>query len=209
MTQATRRARHSEGGRHGAAERVDKAITSGAHSLYLSIFDQGDRASTPVVVLDRLALGDAPARRRAPPARAATSPRRRDARDGPRTERPRGHDADVAGTAGTAPGDLAPITVKIYAGPAATGTPVPTVTGKEGRRHLDGRRDLGARRRASTPAKAEQSDAAGNAGTQRQHVHGRRVAAGDLGRRRDGDRGQRGRRRRAGHLSWAGVRPAG
>ena len=69
-----------------------------------------------------------------------------------------------AGAAGTAPGDLAPITVKVFAGPTATGTPVQTIataalTGVVGRR-----RDA-ALAPGQYTAIAEQSDESGNLGT--------------------------------------------
>ena len=55
--------------------RANKVITAGAHSLYLSIFDQGDTALDSAVVLDNLRAVDEDGRPRAPRGRRPTSRR--------------------------------------------------------------------------------------------------------------------------------------
>ena len=73
------------------------------------------------------------------------------------------------GAAGTAPGDLAPVTVKIYAGTQATGTPVQTLTvnSASGAWTVDGTTALAA---GTYTAQAEQSDNAGNTGVSAPHT---------------------------------------
>ena len=73
------------------------------------------------------------------------------------------------GAAGTAPGDLAPVTVKVYAGTQATGTPVQTLTvnSASGAWTTDGTTALAA---GTYTAQAEQSDNAGNTGVSAPHT---------------------------------------
>ena len=70
-----------------------------------------------------------------------------------------------SGVGGTAPGDLATVVVKVYAGASATGTPVETLSttrdGTTGAYTVDASPALDA---ATYTARAEQSDSAGNVG---------------------------------------------
>ena len=114
--QHVRRGRPPTGGRghdlrrrDTAAERGAADLTPGAHSLYLSIFDQGDQNFDSAVFVDRL---DVP-RDRAPVA-ACAAPRREvdpapalGARGRPEHRRP-----DLQRSAGDAPGDASTVTVK-------------------------------------------------------------------------------------------------
>jgi hypothetical protein len=142
---------------------ASKVVTAGAHSLYLSIFDQGDRALDSGVELDNLRFST-----RAPDACAegATSDT-----TAPSVTLTQPADASstadttptYSGAAGTATGDLDTITVKIYAGSTATGSPVQTLTTTKtgGTWTVDGTTPLAP---GTYTAQAEQSDAAGNTG---------------------------------------------
>jgi CSLREA domain-containing protein len=142
---------------------ASSVITSGAHSLYLSIFDQGDHVLDTAVLLDNLRLSTrdaaacasgASSDNTAPTVTLTTPANGSSSADTTPT---------YSGAAGTAPGDLDQITVKIYAGNAATGTPVQTLTTNKtaGTWTVDGTTALAP---GTYTAQAEQSDSSGNTG---------------------------------------------
>jgi len=149
----------------GATPRLSaaQATTPGAHSLYLSIFDQGDDGYDSAVFLDRLGFittepdGCVPGATQdeTPPVVTLTSPA-----DGSTTA-----DATptLSGTAGTTLGDSTVVTAEIYAGTTTSGTPVQSLTTV----HQDGPWSVDAAELGDGvyTARALQSDAAGNTGT--------------------------------------------
>jgi hypothetical protein len=148
----------------GATPRLSaaQATTPGAHSLYLSIFDQGDDGYDSAVFLDRLGFittepdGCVPGATQdeTPPVVTLTSPA-----DGSTTA-----DATptLSGTAGTTLGDSTVVTAEIYAGTTTSGTPVQSLTTV----HQDGPWSVDAAELGDGvyTARALQSDAAGNTG---------------------------------------------
>jgi CSLREA domain-containing protein len=142
---------------------ASKVVTSGAHSLYLSIFDQGDHILDSGVEVDNLRFSTlAPAACASgatsdvtPPTVTLATPA-----DGSTTN---DTTPTYSGTAGTATGDLDTITVKIYAGTTATGSPVQTITTTKtgGTWTVDGSTPLAP---GTYTAQAEQSDSGGNTG---------------------------------------------
>jgi hypothetical protein len=91
-----------------------------AHDLYLSIFDQSDRRYDTAAFVENLALTPGTCERAVVPPVAIAGPSTGATVD---TDAP-----TLSGTAGDALGDDAAVTVRIYQGPAATGTPVQTLT---------------------------------------------------------------------------------
>jgi CSLREA domain-containing protein len=149
--------------------RANKVITPGAHSLYLSLFDQGDHVLDSAVFLDNLVLST---KSPAACASGATS----DLTPPVVTLDDPADDATIGdttptydGTAGDASGDLLPVTVKVYAGTEATGTPVQTlVIDRTGTTWtVDGTDALAP---GTYTARAEQSDNAGNTGFSEPHT---------------------------------------
>ena len=134
-----------------------RELTPGAHSLYLSIFDQDDRIFDSAVFVDRLTflatepggcVRGAQADVTAPAISLAVNPN---------TNAP-----IFSGSAGNAPGDASTVTVNVFAGAAAAGTPVQTLTTT--------RSGAAWQVAAATlpdgqyTARAEQADTAGNTG---------------------------------------------
>lgn len=145
----------------GATPRLTaaQAVTPGAHALYLSIFDQGDTSLDSAVFVDRVALVAAEpgtcvggAQSDEPPAVTL----------GVLQSAPDDATPTLSGTAGDAPGDGSTVTVKVYAGGAAAGTPVQTLVATR-----DGSAwsvDAAALAPGTYTAQAEQSDVAGHTG---------------------------------------------
>ena len=145
----------------GATPRLTaaQAVTPGAHTLYLSIFDQQDASYDSAVFVDRVALVAAEpgtcgggAQSDAPPAVTL----------GVSQSAPDDATPTLSGTAGDAPGDGNAVTVQVYAGGAAAGTPVQTLvaTRSGGAWSVD----TAALAPGSYTAQAVQSDVAGNTG---------------------------------------------
>jgi CSLREA domain-containing protein len=142
---------------------ASKVVTSGAHSLYLSIFDQGDHALDSGVELDNLrfstrdpaACAEGATSDETPPVLTLITP----ADDSTTNDTT----PTYSGAAGTAVGDLDTITVKIYAGTTATGSPLQTITTTKtgGTWTVDGTTPLAP---GTYTAQAQQSDQAGNTG---------------------------------------------
>ena len=134
-----------------------RELTPGPHSLYLSIFDQDDLIFDSAVFVDRLTflatepggcVRGAQADETAPAVSLAVNPN--------------GDAPILSGSAGDAPGDASTVTVNVFAGAAATGTPVQTLTTT--------RSGAAWQVAAATlpdgqyTARAEQADTAGNTG---------------------------------------------
>jgi hypothetical protein len=146
----------------GATPRLSaaQAVTPGSHSLYLSIFDQGDSSLDSAVFLDRVAFlatepGGCVAGAQSdevPPAVTL----------GVSQSTPDDATPTLSGAAGTAPGDGSAVTVKIYAGGAVAGAPVQTpVATRSGSAWSV---DAAALPPGTYTAQAEQADIAGNTG---------------------------------------------
>jgi CSLREA domain-containing protein len=138
-------------------------ITSGAHSLYLSIFDQGDSVLDSAALLDNLVLSTrdaaacasgASSDNTAPTVTLTTPANGSTTSDTTPT---------YSGAAGTATGDLGTITVNVYPGSTATGSPTQTLTTTQsgGAWTVDGTTALVP---GTYTAKAQQSDSSGNTG---------------------------------------------
>ena len=167
MTQeATAGTGYDGGGTQGGATpllHASKVVTAGAHSLYLSIFDQGDHVLDSGVELDNLrfstrdpaACAEGATSDETPPVLTLVTP----ADDSITNDTT----PTYSGAAGTAAGDLSAITVKIYAGTTATGLPVQTLTIDKtgGTWTVDGTTPLAP---GTYTAQAQQSDQAGNTG---------------------------------------------
>jgi hypothetical protein len=146
----------------GATPRLSAAQaipTPGPHTLYLSIFDQGDQNYDSAVFVDRVALVAAEpgtcgggAQSDAPPSVTL----------GVSQSAPDDATPTLSGTAGNAPGDGNAVTVRVYAGGAAAGTPVQTLvaTRSGGAWSVD----AAALAPGTYTAQAAQSDVAGNTG---------------------------------------------
>src|SRR5215207_733113 len=142
---------------------ASKVVTPGAHSLYLSIFDQGDDILDSGVELDNLRFATvAPAACTEGATSDVTAPTvtLTTPANGSTTS---DTTPTYSGAAGTATGDLDMITVKIYAGATATGSPLQTLTTTKtgGTWTVDGTPAL---LPGTYTAQAQQSDAAGNTG---------------------------------------------
>ena len=166
MTHAATAGTGYDGGTDGGATpllHASKVVTPGAHSLYLSIFDQGDHILDSGVELDNLrfstrdpaACAEGATSDDTPPALTLTTP----ADDSITNDTT----PTYSGAAGTAVGDLDTITVKIYAGSTATGSPLQTITTSKtgGTWTVDGTTPLAP---GTYTAQAQQSDQAGNTG---------------------------------------------
>ena len=146
----------------GATPRLSaaQATTPGPHTLYLSMFDQGDQAYDSAVFLDRVSFlateaGGCVAGAQSddvPPAVTL----------GVSQSTPDDATPTLSGAAGAAPGDGSAVTARIYAGGAVAGAPVQSLvaTRSGGAWAVDA---------AALPpgiytAQAEQSDIAGNTG---------------------------------------------
>ena len=136
-------------------------VTPGAHSLYLSIFDQGDRIVDSAAFVDRLSFAGNGAPVAASPARRPTTPRARgDARRSPASS-PEDTTPTLSGSGRRHAGDGRP-SVEIYAGGVA-GRHAGADADRDAQRRRLGRRDRSARPR-HLHRQAEQADTAGNAG---------------------------------------------
>ena len=145
----------------GATPRLTAAqvVTPGAHTLYLSIFDQGDSSLDSAVFVDRVALVAAEpgtcvggAQSDDPP--VVTLGVSQSAADDTTPT--------LSGTAGAAPGDGSAVTVKIYAGGAPAGAPVQTqIATRSGSAWSV---EAAALPPGTYTAQAEQADIAGNTG---------------------------------------------
>ncbi len=143
---------------------ASKVVTPGAHSLYLSVFDQGDNILDSGVELDNLrfstrdpaACAEGATSDDTPPVLTLTTP----ADDSFTSDTT----PTYSGAAGTAVGDLDTITVKIYEGSTATGLPLQTLTTSKtgGTWTVDGTTPLAP---GTYTAQAQQSDQAGNTGS--------------------------------------------
>jgi Bacterial Ig-like domain len=143
--------------------RASTPITPGAHSIYFSVFDQGDDILDSAAFLDALRLDTAPADActqgatpdLTPPAVALAAPA-----DGGITTDPT---PAYSGTAGNAAGDSNTVTVKVYAGADTTGTLLQTLTATRSGTawSVNGSPALAP---GTYTAQAEQSDSAGNVG---------------------------------------------
>lgn len=142
---------------------ASKVVTSGAHSLYLSIFDQGDRILDSAVELDNLRFSTRDPAACAEGATSDTTPPTVTLVTPPNGATINDTTPTYSGGAGTATGDLDTITVKIYAGSSVSGSPVQTITTTKsgGTWTVDGSTPLAA---GTYTAQAEQSDSAGNTG---------------------------------------------
>jgi hypothetical protein len=106
--------------------RAQTAVTPGAHTLYLSIFDQSDRILDTVAFVDNLRafmdpVGCPRGSRALGPAVAIVAP----AANAIISSSP---SPTLNGTAGNAPGDSATVTVRIYRGTVPAGAPVQTLS---------------------------------------------------------------------------------
>lgn len=140
-------------------------ITPGAHSLYLSIFDQGDDVYDSAAFLDNLVVGqksagqcetgaiDAPLVTLDQPADGST------VNDSTPT---------LSGQAGTQPGDDSTVTVNVYPGSSASGTPIETKTAPVSAGGWSIASDALAD--GIYTAQAQQSDTDGNVGTSTAHT---------------------------------------
>ena len=147
----------------GATPRLSAAqaiTTPGAHTLYLSMFDQGDQNFDSAVFVDRLALlatepaGCVPGAQSDEVAPAVTL--------GVSQSTPDDATPTLSGAAGAAPGDGSAVTAKIYAGGAVGGAPVQTpVATRSGTAWAV---DAAALPPGTYTAQAEQADIAGNTG---------------------------------------------
>jgi hypothetical protein len=147
---------------NGATPRLSaaKAVTPGQHTLYLSLFDQGDANYDSAVFIDRLAFLATEAGGCIPGAQSDEVPpavtlgvTQGSAHDSTPT---------FSGAAGDATGDAATVSVKVFAGGAASGTPVQTLTAN--RTGTTYSVDAAALTPGTYTAQAEQTDIAGNTG---------------------------------------------
>jgi hypothetical protein len=140
-----------------AAQAVPSA---GAHSLYLSIFDQGDSDYDSTVFLDRLMFLTTEPGGCVPGAQNDETPP--DVTLGVAGSSADDTTPTLSGTAGDATGDAATVTAKIYAGSGATGTPLQTLTAQ--RSGTGWAVDAAPLSPGTYTAQAEQADIAGNTG---------------------------------------------
>jgi hypothetical protein len=138
-------------------------ITPGAHSIYLSVFDQGDSAYDSAAFIDALTLVNAPAGACATGATADETPPAVSLAAPAAGSSSADTTPTFSGSAGTAPGDSNTVTAKVYAGSSAAGTPVQTLTATR-----SGGSWSAAAASPLAPGtytvRAEQSDSAGNLG---------------------------------------------
>jgi len=137
--------------------RAQTPVTAGAHTLYLSIFDQQDAVYDTAAFVDNLTLATVPTADctrgslAVGPTIAITGPT-----GGATVNTPT---PTLTGTAGDAAGDAGTVTVRIYSGEFATGTPVQTLAAPRSGTSwsvVTGALDLG-----TYTAQASQANAAG------------------------------------------------
>ncbi len=143
--------------------RASTPISPGRHSVYLSIFDQGDPSLDSAVLLDALRLSDAPGDACAtgasadvtPPAVGLASP----ANGSSSTDATPAY----SGAAGDAAGDSASVTVEVFGGGGISGSPVQTLTAT--RSGATWATEGPALSPGTYTARARQADGAGNIGS--------------------------------------------
>jgi hypothetical protein len=161
-------AAHAAGTPYGGATPLlsaARAITPGAHALYLSIFDQGDTVYDSSVLLDRLLLFTAG------PGGCASGAQVDDGAPAVTLDTPAtgSTTADstptLGGTAGAGPGDSNSVTVRIWSGTSTAGEPLHTLqaTRSGGSWAIDAP-ELAP---GTYIAQAEQTDSSGNVGARR------------------------------------------
>ena len=146
----------------GATPRLSAAqvVTPGAHELVLSIFDQGDADYDSAVFIDRLSFLSTEAGGCVPGAQADTVPPA--VTLGVSGSSAADTTPTLGGAAGNAPGDASTINVRVFAGGAAAGTPVQSLTAtKSGASWAVDTAPLAP---GTYTAQADQSDTAGNIG---------------------------------------------
>jgi hypothetical protein len=136
------------------------SVSAGAHTLYLTIFDQGDQALDSAAFVDNLQFDSTPAATcdgtpdRAAPSVTVTAP----ANDAQTDPNPL-----YAGTAGTGATDSQNVTVQVYSGTTVAGAPVETVNAN---RQADGSWSVSSNGLGlgTYTVQAHQTDTAGNLG---------------------------------------------